>query len=91
MYIADCYNMTFFGIAANCGDPPAPSSGYIVPYTSTTEGTTVQIVLKCANGGEVVNEILCTSEGEWEPVDGGTGSCAVADTKGIHVNVAVCI
>ena len=76
--------LTFFDIAANCGDPPTPNSGYIVPYTSTTEGTTVQVVLKCASGGEVVNEILCTSQGEWAPVNGSTSSCTMADPKGIQ-------
>ena len=76
--------ISFFDIAANCGDPPSPSSGYIVPYTSTTEGTTVQIVLKCEGGREIVNEILCNSEGEWAPVNGSTSSCTIAQTEGIY-------
>ena len=55
---------------ANCGPPPPPVSGYIIPYTSTLEGTMViymcwhQVMHQCK---EVNRTSVCNKEGSWEP------------------------
>ena len=52
--------------AANCGDPPPPSDGYLEPYTSTIEGARVNRVHVCQNGQVETEEIVCNSDGQWE-------------------------
>ena len=52
--------------AANCGDPPPPSDGYLEPYTSTSEGARVNRVYICQNGQVETEEIVCNSDGQWE-------------------------
>ena len=61
--------------AANCGDPPQPSDGYLGPYTSTSLGARVNITHVCRNGLLATEEINCSLNGEWETVNGG--SCSV--------------
>ena len=53
-------------MTANCGDPSPPSNGYLEPYTSTTEGARVNIVHVHQNGQLAVEEIVCSSDGQWE-------------------------
>ena len=62
-------------IAANCGDPSPPSDGYLQSYTSTSERTKVKVVHICQNSDPVIEEIVCTSEGEWESVN--NNACVV--------------
>jgi hypothetical protein len=47
---------TFYTV--NCGHPPSPRNGHIIPYFSTLEGATVTYV--CWNICQEENTILCT-------------------------------
>ena len=55
----------------NCGDPSPPLGSYLESYTSTTEGTVVNIVHVCKNGQQSIEEIICSPDGEWEVINGG--------------------
>ena len=51
---------------ANCGQPSLPVNGYILPYTSTLEGTKVTCI--CDTDVSLYKEIaICTKLGQWKP------------------------
>ena len=56
-------------MSANCGDPSPPSDGYLNPYTSTLEGSRVNVVHVCQDGQQSNEEIVCSPGGEWESVN----------------------
>ena len=66
-----------------CGHPPSPpSNGYLMPYTSTVEGTIVTYVIQNSHhiGDEYVCIIfnrtaICNMEGNWE-LNYGNNFCA---------------
>ena len=60
--------------SANCGDPSLASDGYIEPYTSTLEGVVVNQVHVCQNGQSQIEQIVCSTNGQWERINGSTCS-----------------
>ena len=50
---------------ANCGPLPSPANGYVLPYTSTLEGTSAMFM--CQNGLQSEMTTRCTRGGKWEP------------------------
>ena len=60
--------------AANCGPLPS-ASGYVLPYTSTLEGSSV--MFRCQNDLQSEVTAVCTRAGKWEPspTDICDGSC----------------
>ena len=55
--------------SANCGPPNQPLNGYILPYSSTIEGTMVTIL--CWNNEQrsirMKGNLTCNHHGVWEP------------------------
>ena len=68
-------NCNFFIHVANFGDPSQPSDGYLEPYTSTSLGTKVNAAHVFQNGLLATEEIVCSSNIEWETINGS--SCTV--------------
>ena len=65
----------------NCGDPSPPLGSYLESYTSTTEGTVVNIVHVCKNGQQSIEEIICSPDGEWETVHGSNCTLLVDSSR----------
>ena len=49
---------------ANCG-PLSSASGYVLPYTSTLEGSSAMYMCQNDIHSEVM--VVCTGAGKWEP------------------------
>ena len=55
---------------AICEDPSHPSSGYVLPYTNTSEGARLEVVCLTEINGlqrEIITTVVCTHEGNWDP------------------------
>ena len=72
-----------------CGPPPPPQNGYIVPYISTLEGATVTYVLQSTHQlghqsvcTEVNVTAVCNREGKWEAVS--DDGCSETSLSGNH-------
>ena len=63
-----------FKLTANCGPPPPPHNGHIVPYNSTLEGAELTYVCwnvyqeeNTSQCTEIYTTAVCNEEGIWEP------------------------
>ena len=72
---------------ANCGDPSEPSDGYLESYTSTSLGARVNITHVCQNGLLATEEIVCSSNGEWETINGS--SCLVKEYNWVKIIIVI--
>lgn len=67
------FNISFRSqFLVNCGTPPEPSNGIIIPYTSTTEGVEVFFICRSVYHKDSLLEdnytvSVCSKDGQWEP------------------------
>ena len=57
-------------LTAICEDPSHPLSGYVLPYTTTIEGTRLEVVCLTEINGlqrETITTVVCTHQGDWDP------------------------
>ena len=70
MYVWNSYgvdNSLIF--AANCGPPSPPMNGYINPYTSTREGSQVDVTCfsESQQKENYIVLLICSHDGSWQP------------------------
>ena len=77
------------GAPNQCGPPPPPQNGYIIPYSSILEGATVTYVLQSTHQlghqsvcTEVNVTTVCNREGKWEAVS--DDGCSGTSLSGSH-------
>ena len=66
-----CFTVCFFIFSVNCGTPPVPSNGIVIPHTTgTTEGAQATILCRDIFHSSLLRDnytvSTCTIAGQWD-------------------------